>query len=115
MGYREETAARTVGRCVELGWVNDAELARGRAATLRARGAGTLKIIADLEGRGVPRFAIEDAVVESRGDLSETAWAHEALSAAGVDPAQAPERAWRLLASRGFDEQVVIDVVGEPE
>jgi regulatory protein len=115
MGYRGETAARTVERCVELGWVNDIELARGRAAVLRARGAGSLKIVADLEGRGVPALAIEDAVVESRGDRSEAAWAREALAAAGIDPGHTPARAWRLLAGRGFAEQVVVDVVGEPE
>jgi regulatory protein len=114
MGYRSETAARTVERCIELGWVNDAELARSRAASLRARGAGSLKIVADLEGRGIPRLAIDEAVEESRGDRSETALARDALAAAGIDPEQAPGRAWRLLASRGFCEQVVIDVVGEP-
>lgn len=115
LGYRGETAARTVERCVELGWVNDAALARSRAGTLRARGAGPLKIVADLEGRGVPRLAIDEAVAESRGDRSEVAWAREALVVSGVDPEREPARAWRLLASRGFSERVVVDVVGEPE
>lgn len=113
-GYRGETAARTVRRCVELGWVNDEELARRRAAALRARGAGSEKIAADLASRGVPRLAIDAAVAESLGERSEAAWAEAALEAAGIDPARAPGRAWRLLASRGFSEQVVVDVVGEP-
>lgn len=115
MGYLAETAARTVERCVELGWVNDEELARGRAAALRARGAGSLKIIADLEGRGVPRLAIDAAVDASRGDQSEAAWARAALAAAGIDPVRAAARAWRLLAGRGFPDGVVADVVGDPE
>jgi regulatory protein len=115
MGYAGETAARTVRRCVEVGWVNDEELARSRAAALRARGAGSQKIAADLEGRGVPRLAIDAALAASRGDRSEAAWARAALEAAGIDPATAPARAWRLLAGRGFPEPVVVDVVGEPE
>jgi regulatory protein len=115
MGYRGETAARTVERCVELGWGDDAELARRRTASLRARGAGALKIGADLEGRGVPRLLIDEAIAESRAERSEAAWAREALAAAGIDPDRTPARAWRLLAGRGFSEHVVADVVGEPE
>ncbi len=115
MGYRAETATRTVERCVELGWVNDEDLARSRAASLRARGAGSLKIDADLEGRGVPRLLIDAAVAGSLGERPESAWARDALAAARIDPTRTPARAWRLLASRGFPEEVVVDVVGDPE
>lgn len=115
IGYQPETASRTVARCVELGWVNDAELARRRTNDLRDRGAGCLKIAADLEGRGVPRLAIDEAIAESCAERSEAAWARTALAAARIDPARAQAKAWRLLASRGFPEDVVVDVVGEPE
>src|SRR5262249_5606143 len=47
-GYQPSTAARTVARCRELGYVSDERLALDRARTLRARGAGSLKIAADL-------------------------------------------------------------------
>jgi regulatory protein len=114
MGYRPETATRTVERCVALGWLNDTELARARTRTLRARGAGCLRITADLEGRGIPRLAIEAALDESREERDEVDWARVALDAAGIDMTRAPARAWRLLIARGFPEHVAIDLVGEP-
>lgn len=110
-GYQPETAARTVARCRELGWVGDAMLAHDRARTLRRRGAGSLRIAADLEARGVPERLIADAVEASREGSSEVEWARQALARSGATGA----RAWRLLATRGFPEDVVADVVGEPE
>jgi SOS response regulatory protein OraA/RecX len=80
-------------------------LAHDRARTLRARGAGPLRITADLEGRGLTGALVEAAVVTSRDGRSEHAWAELALRGAGV--AGAPARAWRLLVQRGFPEDVV--------
>src|SRR5439155_727029 len=65
LGYRRETAAAAVARCRELGWVGDAAYARERASALRARGAGSLKIAADLAARGLPQAVGEAAVAES--------------------------------------------------
>jgi len=39
LGYRRETAAATVARCRELGYVGDPAFAHERARALRARGA----------------------------------------------------------------------------
>ncbi|MCW5889858.1 MAG: regulatory protein RecX [bacterium] len=111
-GYQVETAAKTVARSTELGWVNDAQLALDRARTLRRRGAGSLRIAADLEARGVATALIDAAVAESRGGESEAVWARRAL---GHARAADPPRAWRLLLSRGFPEEVVADVVPLPD
>jgi SOS response regulatory protein OraA/RecX len=114
VGYQPETAARTVARCAELGWLDDARLARDRAESLRRRGAGCLHNIPDLAARGHAGpvvGAADDAASESR---SERAWAAAALAAARIDPAAAPAKAWRFLLGRGFPEDVVTDVVGEP-
>jgi SOS response regulatory protein OraA/RecX len=107
LGYRPETAAATVERCVELGWVNDVVLAVDRARALRLRGHGSLRIVAELEARGVAEAAIAAAVEESRAGESEAAWARRALRGE-----RNPARAWRLLASRGFAEEVALDVLG---
>jgi regulatory protein len=107
-GYQVETAAKTVARSAELGWVNDAQLALDRARTLRRRGAGSLRIAADLESRGVATPLIESAIEESLDGEPERAWALRALGRDGVADRA---RAWRLLMSRGFPEDVVADVV----
>ena len=108
-GYRAATAAATVARCRELAWIDDAAFAHDRARTLRQRGAGSLKITADLERHGVPNGLIDQAVRASLEGESESDWARRAVqqSGCGDDPA----RAWRLLAGRGFSEEVVSDVV----
>jgi regulatory protein len=111
-GYRAATAAATVARCRELGYVGDGAFARDRARALRARGAGSLRIAADLTGRGLPEAMVEAAVEESRDDVAEVEWARRAL---GRQAAVASPRAWRLLVSRGFAEDVIADLLGEPE
>jgi SOS response regulatory protein OraA/RecX len=110
-GYQPETAARTVARCRELGYVSDERLALDRARTLRARGAGSLKIAADLAARGLSDNLVATAVESSRAGESEEAWARRALASAGQ---LIGGRAWRLLAGRGFPEEVLCDVLGDP-
>jgi SOS response regulatory protein OraA/RecX len=110
-GYQHGTAARTVARCRELGYADDERLAFERARTMRARGAGSLKIAADLTARGLPEHLIAAAIEASLDGDPERAWAERALAQAG---APVGARAWRLLASRGFPEEVVSDLLGEP-
>jgi SOS response regulatory protein OraA/RecX len=112
MGYRPATAEATVERCRELGWVGDADLARDRARALRARGHGCLRIAADLKARGLDERLVERAVDESREELPEAEWARRALAGG---PEREGATAWRFLAGRGFPEEVIADVVGEPE
>jgi regulatory protein len=109
-GYQRTTAAKTVARCRELGYVGDERFAHDRARSLRARGAGSLKIAADLAARGLPEALVDAAVAASRDGEPEIAWARRALEQQGR--AQGA-RGWRLLASRGFPEDVVAAVVGE--
>jgi regulatory protein len=111
-GYRTVTAAATVDRCRELGYVGDAAFAHDRARALRARGAGSLRIAADLSGRGLPDALVATAVEESREDVAEVEWARRAL---GRHAAGGSARAWRWLVSRGFAQDVITDLLGEPE
>jgi regulatory protein len=112
LGYRSATAAATVARCRELGWVGDSAFAHDRARALRARGAGSLRIEADLAARGLPDDLVAEAVEASRDGLPERAWAERALGKHSdiADP-HARARAWRLLASRGFPEETVADLL----
>ena len=110
-GYQPSTAAATVARCRELGYVGDEQYAHERARSMRLRGAGGLKIAADLEVHGLPEATVTAAVAASLDGLTEIDWARRALEKARASgPA-----AWRLLASRGFPEQVITDLLGEPE
>ncbi len=108
-GYSSGTAAKTVARCRELGYVGDERFAHERARAMRERGAGSLKIAADLAGRGLPEPLVEAAIESSRDGASEIEWARRVLARSGR-PRGA--KAWRLLASRGFPEDVVEDLVG---
>ncbi len=110
LGYRRETAAAALARCRELGWVGDAAYARERARTLRARGAGSLKIEADLAARGLSEALIAAAVDESRDGEPEIAWARRALR-----PRHDRRGAWRFLSTRGFPEDVLADLLGDFE
>jgi len=110
-GYQPAIAERTVVRCRELGYASDERLAFERARALRARGAGSLKITADLSARGLPDGLIAAAVEASLDGEPERAWAERALERAG---GAGGARAWRLLESRGFPADVLSDLLGEP-
>ena len=118
IGYSAGKVAETIARCRELGYVNDAAVAMDRARSLRARGAGSLRIAAELAARGVPELLIGAALEESLDGEREARWAERALARQRIDvrDPHARARAWRLLASRGFPEDVVADVVpdGDP-
>jgi len=113
LGYQPKTAATTVARCCELGWVGDAAYARDRARTLRARGAGSLKIAADLTAHGIDEALIDATVEESLDGERESEWARRALARARVDGP--PGRVWRWLASHGFPEDVANEIAGDPD
>jgi SOS response regulatory protein OraA/RecX len=110
-GYQPATAERTVMRCRELGYANDERLAFERARSLRIRGAGSLRITADLVARGLPDGLVAAAVEASCEGHPERMWAERVLERAGSPRGV---RAWRLLTSRGFPDELVADLVGEP-
>ena len=95
--------------------MGDAAYARERAGALRARGAGSLKIAADLAARGLPEALVEAAVAESLAGEREHDWARRLLERRGVDHAAARARAWSLLQRQGFPEEVVVELLGEAE
>lgn len=113
IGYSAARVAATLARCRELHYVDDAAVAMDRARTLRARGAGSLRIAGELEARGVPDVLVAAALEESLEGERESEWARRALTRQRIDldDPRACGRAWRLLASRGFPEDVIGDVL----
>lgn len=93
--------------------MGDRALAHERARALRARGAGSLRIEADLTARGLADDLVADALAASREGLTERAWAERALGSLALGDARQRARAWRLLASRGFPEETVRDLLGD--
>ena len=110
-GYQKATAQKTVARCRELGYVGDERFAHDRAKALRERGAGSLKIAADLTARGLSELLTLAAVEASLDGEPEATWARRVLER--ERKARGPQ-AWRLLVGRGFPEDVVADVAGDP-
>jgi regulatory protein len=100
-GPEERTAA--VERLQELGYVDDERFARNRAQALAERGAGNLLVLADLERHGVAAGTAAVAVAALAPEVER--------AAAIVARRGASLRTARLLAGKGFDEDVVADVV----
>ena len=92
--------------------MGDVAYASERARSLRARGAGSLKIAADLSARGLDDKVVETAVEESLEGEGEAEWARRALRKARITM---PARAWRWLVTHGFPEDVAADVAGGPD
>jgi len=103
IGYSAAKVAATVARCRELRYVDDAAVAMDRARTLRARGAGSLRIATELEARGVPDVLVSAALEESLEGETEAHWAERALARQRLDvrDAHARMRAWRLTFADG--------------
>jgi regulatory protein len=99
--------ARAVETLTRTGLLDDARFARGRARALAARGYGDTAIRFDLERQGVdPELA-----TEALSDLEPER--DRALRLAAT--AGSTARAARLLARRGFGEEVIEAVVGVAE
>ncbi len=92
-----------VARLQDLGYVDDERFARGRAAVLAERGAGDLLIAADLERHGISAAIVTDTIGALEPEQGR-ARAIVARRGASVQTA-------RLLAARGFAEEVVESVV----
>ena len=103
-GIRAPAAKAAVATLESAGIVDDARLARSRAAVLADRGWGDAAVAARLEQEGIGPEPAQAA-------LSELLPAPERAAARA---AGAPDRraAWRLLARRGFSSDSIEHAVG---
>jgi SOS response regulatory protein OraA/RecX len=102
-GIDPDEAERVLARLRDQGIVNEARFAANRAHALAERGKGDVAIRFDLESQGLPAELIESALAELE---PERVRVERIITSRGASPATA-----RLLASRGFDGDVVEAVV----
>lgn len=102
-GVGDATGDEAVERLERAGIVDDRRTAGVRATSLAGRGLGNAAILADLEARGIPDGVAQEAV----GALEpETTRAAAVVARHGRTLATA-----RLLARRGFEEDLVHDLI----
>jgi len=99
-------------RCVQLGYLNDADWAEGQVRQLSAKGHGTHYIHHVLRGKGIDETLIE-AAMAAAGDQWEAEAAAKALNkkqpalARESDPARRRAKAYRFLVQRGFSAETI--------
>lgn len=102
-GVGEEERGTVLEIVERAGLVDDERLAAGRAGTLARRGYGDAAILADLERRGVAESTARDVI----GQLEpERVRASRVVATRGTGHGTA-----RLLATRGFGEDVLEELV----
>jgi regulatory protein len=106
-GVGESELEDALAELERVGLLDDARFARERARVLAERGKGDAAIQFDLERAGVASAEVEEALV---GLEPERERAERLVGRRGGGPATA-----RLLAGRGFDEDVVAAVVAQEQ
>ena len=98
-----EQANAVVAELVGAGLLDEGRFARERARVLAERGKGDAAIRFELDRAGVAASEVEGALMELEPEPER---ATRVVDRRGATPATA-----RLLASRGFDEDVVAAIV----
>ncbi|MCQ2380527.1 MAG: recombination regulator RecX [Victivallaceae bacterium] len=106
-----------VGNCIRHGFVNDEQMTADCCETLVQRGNGPRMIKMKLQRRGLSPEDIDSVLEESKEAL------HEACRAAAetklrtlrreIDQRAKRDKLFRFLAGRGFDSELVQQVVSE--
>jgi regulatory protein len=104
-GVGESELESVLEELERVGLLDDARFARERARVLAERGKGDAAIRFDLERAGVGAAEVEDALGQLEPERSR---AERVVGRRGGGSATA-----RLLAGRGFDEDVVAAVVAQ--
>jgi regulatory protein len=106
-GVGESELEDALAELERVGLLDDARFARERARVLAERGKGDAAIRFDLERSGVGAAEAEGALADLEPERER---AEQVVSRRGAGPATA-----RLLAGRGFDEDVVAAVVAREQ
>jgi regulatory protein len=106
-GIRESEAEEVLAELERLGLLNDGRFAFERARVLAERGKGDAAIRFDLERSGVSASTVEEALARLDPERER---AERLVGRRGATPETA-----RLLAGRGFDEDVVAAVVARDQ
>jgi regulatory protein len=106
-GIGKSEAEEVLAELERLGLLDDTRFALERARVLAERGKGDAAIRFDLERSGVSASAVEEALARLEPERER---AERLVGRRGATPAMA-----RLLAGRGFDEDVVAAVVARDQ
>jgi regulatory protein len=106
-GVSPEDAQAVIAELRQAGLVDDGRFAQERARVLAERGKGDAAIRYELERAGVGPDELEQALASLEPERERAAGL---VSRRGASPATA-----RLLAGRGFDEEVVAALVAPEE
>jgi regulatory protein len=120
-GFSERVREEALGKLRGYGYVDDARFARDKAASLLSGGKlGPEGVLRRLEAHGLGEDAARQALSEASGavEFDALATARQVLEKRGLAgrPLEPKERAraGRLLHSRGFSEDVIQRLLGEP-
>jgi regulatory protein len=118
-GHSAAARERALARVAELGYLDDAAYAKARAARLLSEGRyGAAAVVQRLIARGVPAAQAKRAVAESAveapppREVAKALLERRGLTGRTLD-GKAYAKAARLLASRGFDEGLLEELLGE--
>ena len=121
-GFADAAVERAVGRCRELGYLNDAAFARQRARALAVgRLAGDRRIALDLRERGIDPELSARAIAEVRGELGEEEAARRLIrKRTGGRPVVALDdrekaRVARGLMGKGFPAGLILKILKTTE
>jgi regulatory protein len=109
-GFSAELRSSALEKLAGWGYLNDERVAQLRALNLMRAGKGPLAALQKLAALGLSEEAARTALAHAEAELGSTPEqrAHEVLSKRGLSGAKAA----RLLASRGFPEDIIHSVVG---
>ncbi|WP_164006762.1 regulatory protein RecX [Pyxidicoccus trucidator] len=120
-GFSEKVREEALARVQGWGYLDDARFAQERAAALLRKGRlGPRAVLQRLESHGLPEETARRALAQASGaeEFDALATARAVLEGRGLlgRPLDAKERAraGRLLDSRGFSEDVIHRLLGEP-
>ena len=112
-GYSYREAAATVAECERLGFVNDELFAEDYLRELAGRGQGERMIRMKMWRKGLPEQLIEEKLSEFRDSSSAAERAAKVLEGKITllkresDRFKRRAKAYRFLASRGFDADAI--------
>jgi regulatory protein len=121
-GFADAIVERVIGRCRELGYLNDEDFARQRARVLAVgRLAGDRRIAFDLRERGINDELCARVIAEIRGELGEEEAVGRLLrkKTRGRSGASLNERGKaglaRSLMGKGFSTGLILKILKKTE
>ena len=113
-GAAAETITATIGRLLDLRYLDDERFARASAEAAARRGHGSERVRTALAAKGVAEGLIDAAIAAAFAD--EAGLVRDVLTRRFPTPpqdARARAKAARFLLQRGFPESLVLAILGE--